>query len=1130
MAAWRMPRFFEPRRSPTDDMADTEYAAGVSQPPPNGRLQVQLIGSPTIVTSEGRRWPLERRDAAMLAFVAIEGETPRLRLLEMLWPDVEPEIARNALRQRIYQLKKRCGVELLHGAERVTLGAALDVDLHHDAAPGVPLLNGCDYGDYPVFFEWLSSQRERFGNEHRALLTQQAEAAEKDGRLAQAIDVAEELIAASPLQEHAHRRLMRLHYLRGDRAAALAAFDRCERILKDELGARPGGETLALLKTIETSAATPVLAVQAIPASILRPPRMIGRANELQAISLAWGSNRGFLLLGEAGLGKTRLLLELAAGTPGAVHVQARPGDAGVPYASLARALRALIERYPAAVEAASRAELARVLPEVGEAPEGSTETQRPALQRALDAVVRAAGTQGVAALLVDDLHYADVASLEMLCTLDGEGASGVRWGFASRVVEGGAAAEALLRRLVEARGLARIALSTLDEAQIAELIDSLGVTGHEGARLAPSLMRHTGGNPLFALETVKQMTLAGTRRDELPRPATVGQLIDNRLRQLSPRATGLARAAAVAGVDFSVALAEAVTGVNALELADAWQELESAQVLRGNGFAHDLVYEAALASVPEAIARHLHQSIARWLQAHAGVPARIALHYTSAGLPALAAEHWLASARAAQAALRFVEATEAYERAALGFAEGRRVDLAFDAAYAMRMASFEIDLVDRSNAALELLERFATTPVQRARAHNERAVTRLPRGDLAGTEQSALAGLRELGGANQPTLRAELRRNLAAVYAWRNETQAALNELQATQQDVERFGSAHQKFEFWHSLAVVLDHVDQTDEAERIHRSAIEAALEVRNLPGAAQSALNLAVTLHDAGRIEDALAACERARGLLAAVEAGSHSYSSLHLNTGFILRALCDFSGALEHLTLAIEICRAQTPGWMPMVLAQRAQVFVHLGQFARAQRDLDAAVPDDKTPMTARCRWTAVRGALLHRLGQRSLDDIDALIVLQPASGRRLPRWRLQRARLEHVDDAEAVRSGLALLEEVRAAGRGGLAASVAALVAPRLVALGRADEGRALARSAMQQCKTLAPDDVYRGDVWWSCCSTLRADFDAELSHIAIWLQDTARDRVPAEYRDSFLNRNPSNRELLRAATRKRPPA
>ena len=58
-----------------------------------------------------------------------------------------------------------------------------------------------------------------------------------------------------PLAEHAQRRLMRLHYLRGDRASAIAAFERFEQRLKDELGTRPSAETIELLATIEGAVA-----------------------------------------------------------------------------------------------------------------------------------------------------------------------------------------------------------------------------------------------------------------------------------------------------------------------------------------------------------------------------------------------------------------------------------------------------------------------------------------------------------------------------------------------------------------------------------------------------------------------------------------------------------------------------------------------------------------------------------------------------------------------------------------------------------------------------------------------------------------------------------------------------------
>jgi predicted ATPase len=275
-----------------------------------------------------------------------------------------------------------------------------------------------------------------------------------------------------------------------------------------------------------------------------------------------------------------------------------------VPYASLGRARRALIERQPALLEQAERGELARVMPELAATTMAGAGAQA-VLQRAILALMQAAQRHGFAALLFDDLHFADSASLEMLRALACDDALATwYWGFAQRPAEGAPAAAALREALEESQRVDVVALQPLSEAQMRELVDSLGLASIDADRLAPTLARHTGGNPMYALETLKDLitnAAVGGRPDEnrLPRPASVGQLIERRLRQLTAPALALARVAAVAGSDFGIELAQSVLDTRALALADAWHELEAAQVLRGQAFAHDLVYEATLAGVP---------------------------------------------------------------------------------------------------------------------------------------------------------------------------------------------------------------------------------------------------------------------------------------------------------------------------------------------------------------------------------------------------------------------------------------------------------------------------------------------------------------------------------------------------
>ena len=96
-----------------------------------------------------------------------------------------------------------------------------------------------------------------------------------------------------------------------------------------------------------------------------------------------------------------------------------------------------------------------------------------------------------------------------------------------------------------------------MDLAQLTALVESLGLAEFDVARLAPALLKHTGGNPMFALETLKDLVLSGSaaaidRGGRLPQPVTVGALVERRLAQLSSPALRLARVAALAGPDFT--------------------------------------------------------------------------------------------------------------------------------------------------------------------------------------------------------------------------------------------------------------------------------------------------------------------------------------------------------------------------------------------------------------------------------------------------------------------------------------------------------------------------------------------------------------------------------------------------
>jgi DNA-binding SARP family transcriptional activator len=259
-----------------------------------------LAHAPAVRAPGRESLALGAREGVMLAWLALEGPTPRARLAQLLWPDSEPEAARNALRQRLFQLRKQVGGELIIGTHTLALAAGVSHDLQD--ADTVLGNNSDTLG--PELATWLATQRERRLVRMRQSLIELADLAEAARDYADALSHASELLNLQPLSEEAHRRVMRLHYLAGDRAAALLAFDRCEQVLKDEVGARPSPETLALLATIEQQH-TPhgPAAGGAVPASVQRPPRLIGRDAELAALVQGWQAGQVTAVCGEAGLG-----------------------------------------------------------------------------------------------------------------------------------------------------------------------------------------------------------------------------------------------------------------------------------------------------------------------------------------------------------------------------------------------------------------------------------------------------------------------------------------------------------------------------------------------------------------------------------------------------------------------------------------------------------------------------------------------------------------------------------------------------------------------------------------------------------------------------------------------------------
>ena len=732
-----------------------------------------LSGAPGLKAAEGRCVALARPDALLLAWLALEGPTARERVAALLWPRSSAEAARNALRQRLFQLRRQFQVDLVTGSAILTLADGVT----HDLDESVSVLGslGADLG--PEYTAWLVRVRQQRTERARSRLQSAADAAEQARDWSTALDLTQRLLALDALREDAHRRLMRVHYLAGDRAAALHAFDHCERLLKDEVGTRPDAETLQLLAQVEAGSRPAALA-HAVPASVLRPPRLIGRAAEWAQLQVAWQEGRSLLLAGEGGLGKSRLLADFAASLgPAVITVCARPGDSLLPYALLSRLLRALL-RGGLQPQDSVRRELARLLPELGDADTAQSATERTRFVNAVEATLEQAAAQGVAGVLVDDLHLADGATAELLVSWSGPGKSSpaLRWVHAFRDAELPAPTRALFDELVNSHRALTLALQPLTVAQVGELLASLCIDGVGGEQQAEALHRRTGGNPLYLLEAVKaQLTGTANGSTALPAVPAVGQLILQRIGRLTPMAIKLARCAAVAGQDFSATLASAVLQAAPLDLADAWNELEAAQVLRDGGFAHDLIYEAALASVPTPIACALHAQIAAFLEAHHGDAARVAAHWIAAGERRRAVPHLTASARLAMSRFRYAEAMQGHAQAAEILEASGETEQAFDSWFLAAEAIGTLGDAPRLAPLAERMEALAVSDAQVAKAALARGNVLIEAGHMAACLQVSERGLQAARRARLPELESDLLYMIGVVQWDRREVTRAV-------------------------------------------------------------------------------------------------------------------------------------------------------------------------------------------------------------------------------------------------------------------------------------------------------------------------------------------------------------------
>lgn len=389
---------------------------------------------------------------------------------------------------------------------------------------------------------------------------------------------------------------------------------------------------------------------------------MVGRERELEELkrvldSAAAGEGGLLLLAGEAGVGKTRLADEaIAAG--GLEPLRGVATERGsTPYAPVVAVLRDFLRRQPDGLSGVGPlgAHLSALLPELGNAPDTpDRETLFAAVCEAFATISR----QRPAAVVLDDLQWADAATLELLPSLAGAAEDWplvVLGAYRSDDISRGHPLRRLRTDLRRAGRLAELVVAPLDAAATAQLVAQV-LGGEPGFRLRAALYDRTQGVPFFVEElaaALKESSLLVSRGRGLelepnatvPIPETIRDAVRLRVEDLSGAGRGSLEAAAVVGVrvelDLLVALEEDA-GLGELLEHGLFAETDPGLA----AFRHDLMREAVYADTPWPRRRSLHRAFGLLLETRGAEPGLIAEHWLSAGEPDRARPLLLEAAR----------------------------------------------------------------------------------------------------------------------------------------------------------------------------------------------------------------------------------------------------------------------------------------------------------------------------------------------------------------------------------------------------------------------------------------------------------------------------------------------------
>jgi len=350
------------------------------------------------------------------------------------------------------------------------------------------------------------------------------------------------------------------------------------------------------------------------------------------------------------------------------------------------------------------------------------------------------------------------------------------------------------------------------------------------------------------------------------------------------------------------------------------------------------------------------------------------------------------------------------------------------------------------------------------------RAIWVHEQGDVEGAKRLCRQAI-ELGeAAGDDASAAQAREQLALFLHFSGEFDGAVALLQQLQPWISEHASDARKVDFYGDLGIVLDNADRGREARTYHKLSIDLARRIGAWSEVVTVLGNLAISWAMAGYMARSIELLHEALRLAAAHDEARGCGSSLPIELHNGLRDCGRYADALNWVEPALAAADGQLAAWKPLVRCQVACTWIHLGQHARAQHEIDAALAAE-APDWMRAKALQMRARMRLGLGRGMRELIGEAHALAAQAGRRTLRASIA---LDHglvVPAVEALATAREVIADGDRLGQPGTALGGHIRAMRFAVDAGRIDDAVFHARASVAVDAEIVPNDLYPAERW-----------------------------------------------------------